>query len=1066
MTKKVLTYSLAAIALLSGCADDFQSYDATGAQKGKGKLIPAGLLGGTVESGTSTRAYSPGGKFVWMPEVVASDGTIGANANGVRTNQKIGLCWTGVNTENSDFGAVETAGENVYSNYMYEHIGWMEKGVTAPDFDECTGVLLNGAYLVGETPAGAISADFASTWTGAASTRWNKYYYGDQAGQYTKGGQQKSLNLGAGVFKTDNASVFEGQYIVYFPYTDQFTKGPIIAHQPESFTVDPSDDKYVTYSKYAFLAGVQNHYDGGNAQSSFTAGIYSSSVTINLKSKEGAYNHPIKRVILYSADGIAYETGISASSVIDARIPGTTEYDMTKVTKVGEEKKTNAIYADLKPVVNASWVATFADKNASANYLLTLPVLPQTANLSVILVDDNEKTVKVDFGETELKAAGNTPLTVQVKASEFTTTYYAVDEVSMVDALKKINAAGNDGAAADANRITLLRDINMLATNDDEYTPGTSLAGNTFKAEKNVKIIADASSAGANLIITGNKTTGTSRTFAAAAGKNLTIDVPVIIEGYGCCNTKCGEMNVTVGKNNVVFNGNITNYGKTNINFGAGQGLVQNINGKFTNTWDEEVVKASGYTKGSWGRNLEGGILTISKANDGTTKYDDQSVLNLNGSLINDGSVEVKSDAELSTEGDYGTRSLKVNVKDLENTGKLKVGKSSAAGEQDIVGGDVIIKQNAILVVTGSLRNTNVNAWIHAEGDGHSDTYDGRIDINCDAKNNGTVENDGVINIVGNFDNSNGLFLDNLTGQVGGKAVNNGSDVNGYSVKYVRGINKDAYMYRTDLKEGIYVSKTNTNQRMAFILNDAVESKSCNVIDVVGCDNGGVYDFKLSDYGNKDITRYDVRVKTEDGSAVSFACTTIDNGTGKYINSKNIGHCMDVHTPVILKTANELNVVNNLTVVKDGSLTQEASVAFFNVGNTIEVKSGASLTTTTISGNFTTTKRGIKTGTFNNSGTVTTNDTFYVTGNFNIKKTGELNSNGNNNVVGQNFELEGLAIFAARTTTDIQGTFNSKTGSMFKRLGLNGGNSYRATVNCNVLGLTQGATVGGWPTEY
>lgn len=1066
MTKKVLTYSLAAIALLSGCADDFQSYDATGAQKGKGKLIPAGLLGGTVESGTSTRAYSPGGKFVWMPEVVASDGTIGANADGVRTNQKIGLCWTGVNTVNSDFGAVETAGENVYSNYMYEHIGWMEKGVTAPEFNECTGVLLNGAYLVGETPTGATPADFASTWTGVTSTRWNAYYYGNQAGQYTKGGKATPLNLGAGVFKTDNASVFEGQYIVYFPYTDQFTKGPIIAHQPESFTVDPSDDKYVTYSKYAFLAGVQNHYDGGNAQSSFSAGIYSSSVTINLKSKEGAYTHPIKRVILYSADGIAYETGISASSVIDARIPGSTEYDMTKVTKVGEEKKTNAIYADLKPVRDASWVATFAHKDDPANYLLTLPVLPQTANLSVILVDNNEKTVKVDFGETELEAAGNTSLTVQVKASEFTTTYYAVDEVSMVDALKKINVAGNNGSAADANKITLLRDINMLATNDSEYT-GTSLAGNTFMAEKNVKIIADASSAGANLIITGNKlTTGTSRTFAAAAGKMLTIDVPVIIEGYGCCNTNCGEMNVTVGKNNVVFNGNITNYGKTNINFGAGQGLVQNFNGKFTNTWDEEVVKATGYTKGSWGRNLAGGILTISKANDGTTKYDDQSVLNLNGSLINDGSVEVKSDAELSTEGDYGTRSLKVNVKDLENTGKLKVGKSSAAGEQDIVGGDVIIKKNAILAVTGSLKNTNVNAWIHAEGDGHSDTYDGRIDINCDAKNIGTVENDGVINIVGNFDNSDGLFLDNLTGQVGGRPVYNGSDdVNDYSVKYVRGIEKDAYMYRTDLKEGIYVSKTNTNQRMAFILNDAVESTSCNVIDVVGCDNGGLYDFKKSDYRSKDITKYDVRVKTADGSAVSFVCTTTDS-EGKYINSKNIGHCMDVHTPVILETANELNVVNNLTVVKDGSLTQEASVAFFNVGNTIEVKSGASLITKAISGSFTTTSRGIKTGTFNNSGIVTTSAKFYVTGDFNIEKTGELHSNGNNNVVGKNFELKGLAIFAPKTTTDIKDTFNSKAGSMFKRLGLNGGNSYRATVNCNVLGETKGATVGGWPTEY
>ena len=281
-TNKFLLVSLAA-AMMAGCADDeFVTNNGINGNEGlKGELVKAGLLGiGRSEADTQTRAYNPAGNFVWMPSELTENGELTAG----RKNQKVGLCWTGVAKDG--FGAVDVADQKVYTNYEYEHVGWLDVEATAPKVDPCDdSTLLNGAYIIGE---GTPEAKFEGTFNNTG--RWNKYYYGETTGKYENtsewaGSESEytgDLALGRGVFATKNASVFKGQYLAYYPYTNDFKQGQIVAHEPTTFAVEQTADRYATASDVAFSIGLVDDYEGGTSASGIGAKTLSGFLIANL----------------------------------------------------------------------------------------------------------------------------------------------------------------------------------------------------------------------------------------------------------------------------------------------------------------------------------------------------------------------------------------------------------------------------------------------------------------------------------------------------------------------------------------------------------------------------------------------------------------------------------------------------------------------------------------------------------------------------------------------------------------------------------------------------------------
>lgn len=1039
MTKKIFTYSLAVAAMLASCNDDFQNIESGVESGSKGKLVEAGLLGVNSVVTEGTRAFNPVGGFVWMPEALEATGELTAE----RLNQKVGLCWTGVNTTNPQYGAASSVGENVFTNYEYEHVGWMDMTAAELDFYECDGTISNGAFIKGEAPAGCMEADFAGTYmTGG---RWNKYYYAAKQGQRSG---SEALNLGSGIFKTNNASVFEGQYVVYFPYTDKFTKGAIIANTPDVFDVNHDIDLYDAASKHAFQLGYINHYEGGNRSTNFQTKNYTNFLRIAEKA-DLLDAGDVKTVIIYSPEkGIVYEQGVDASSVIAARRAD----DMSLVKQVGEGVQTNAVFANLSEGANE--YANIAD----GEDFVILPMIPQEFdNLAVILINKDGKSQYHTFNDVKFEAGKGLTLTVNAGNTAWKDIYYAVDEPTFAFALNKINNA----AAPDAE-IRILRGIDMEAVNDADYATAGQIS-----VAKNITITADPTCASAGFIIKSE----TTRTIEAtvATGASLKVMVPVVIEGAGCCWNTAATLNVggtdATGVEKVAFTKDVTNYGTLNVGGTKSEVAVEFED--VQNIWDTEYQMGKGYSKGSIAR---GKTTDAAKFNIVANLSAKVQTVTINGTLKNEGSVAVTSNKALATANAEGTRSLNVNIADVENTGVLAKGKTKAETDADIIGGDIEVSKNALVRVANSIKNTNIWAYVHVDGEGNSDENDGRIDIKGaqNSSNKGTIENDGVINLLGgSLDNTAGLFIDNLTGQVGGIPVDNGSAPADYVTYFYKGI-EGANDYMTDLKSGIFVAKTATNDRMAFIINDAVESKSVVVIEVVGVEaTPGYYNFSMPIYKGKDLRNYDVRINA--GTEIPFIAAET-NTAGEYIATKSVGHCLDIYSDLKLGSSNALNVEKNVFVREGNTLNVTANIAEFNIGKDLTVEATATVNTVlktanTVSElNVMNVKNDIK-----NYGDINSKRNFTVGRDFRIYKTGNLDSdgiaNGTPNEVTRDFVLAGKAAFARYTTTIVKGTFTSGSESQFVREGLGSSDVYRATVNVGTLGTTAGSATGGWPTQ-
>lgn len=1064
MTKKILTYSLAVAAMLASCNDDFQNIESINSANGtKGKLVEAGLLGLNATVDAETRALNPVGGFVWMPDSLNDDGTLTAS----RKNQRVGLCWTGVNSENAEFGAIATPGTNVFTNYEYEHVGWMEKGAKNVDFDECDGGIMNGAFIIGEKPTDAcFEALFEGDFATPASPRWTKYYYGATEGKSKKEGNP-ALNLGSGIFKTDNASVFEGQYVVYFPYTDKFTKGAIIANTPDKFDVSHDIDLWDAASKSAFQLGYISHYAGGNRATNFQTANYSNFLKIQDSSVELG-TEDIMTVIVYSpTQGILYQKGVDAASVIAARQAG----DMTQVKQVDTDKdaETNAIYANLTEGDNN--YATIGDGEDIA----ILPMLPQSfSDLAIILINKDGLSQYHEIGAVDLNAGKGKLVKVDTNV-DWKPVYYAVDEPTFAYAVNKIYESEYENA-----EIRILRNIEMFAKNDTLYRV-TDPAYIAF--DKNIDITADASCASAQITIT-SETTRYIESLNSDA--KLNVNVPVVVEGYGCCWGENATLNVGGwdgrAEDKVTFGAEVTNYGTVNLGYYIqdqkpakvkaevveGENFFYDVTFKenFYNIWDTEYQNKKGYSKGSKEREqIEG----AAKLNISAQVTEDVLKVNFEKSIINDGEVTVNSQNAFEDGDAEGNRSLKVYINDVVNTGILAVKAKDAKAEEDIIGGKIAISDYAMVTIKNTLKNVNDYAYIYVEGIGESETNDGRIDIKNagDSKNEGTIDNNGVINLLGgSLNNAEGLFVDNLTGQVGGIAVYNGDQPADYIDQYYKGIKKPENRYITDLKTGIFVAKTATNDRMAFILTDAVESNSAVVVEVLGQD-GGYYNFSNARYKNKDLRKYDVRINSDEEIAFIAAANT----DGKFSATKSVGHCVDILDGSALKfgSSNGLNVEKNVFVRTGGEMLLTANVACVTVGNDLIVEKDGNVETTLKTAETVSTANELKVvHNINNSGMITSNRNFVVGNDFIITADGNLDSNGiangTPNTVGNNFELSGKATFANYTTTIVNKVFNSETGSEFIREGISG-TVYRATVNVGTIGKTEGTAQGGWPTQ-
>lgn len=1051
-TNKILLFSLAA-AMMAGCADDeyIINNGVNGGSEGlNGKLVEAGLLGVARDNGDAeTRVYSPEGEFVWMPTELAANGALTAN----RLNQKIGLCWTGRDADG--YGATEQLSEKVYTNYEFEHVGWLDQAASAPITNPCAvNELMNGAFIVGE---GDPKASFEGDYTGGSEVvkvRFNKYYYGETEGRYSKTNHKEStgfLDLDRGVFKTNNASVFQGEYLVYYPYTKAFTKGQILANLPQTFTVDVTKDRYAAASDSSFSIGYIKQYNGGSSAAGLDAKTLNGFLIVKLYnaslSGKAAADKTIKKVVFYSesTNGIVYRQDLNAKKCVeDLADNGKIDYKNGELFIDNANKKvTNALVANMVTGVTegATIKGTKDEPTKPAEYTwVALPVLPQKIEgLKVILIDDEDKSLEIDMStQGQIASYGTQIKEINLYGQEFKNEYLAVDERSFISAMAKIKESGSKSINKDANKVKLLRDIELtLGNNVADYKGNGKYMGeyNSLFFDRNITIY---SNANAKLILKSGTKMHIKNLGSVITGTGvdktpvLTVNVPMVIQGTECCGEKVAKLSIGGARNvaepcTVEMNNGIENRGTLALG-----------------------NNAEGYSSIS----IKGGLKNVYDSYVGTRKLttDAATVYLLGGHTSGNASISID---EVENDGNIYSWASAVDIWNYpnvqkfadDNTGLTRVVNSTIG---TLVNNNVVQIGERTLMTVGSKFENNADALVKTYGQSYSAT-DGRLDVKATSSvNAGVMDNNGVVNFTGTNMKNSGLFIDQLSGQVGGKYVDNGNG-DGCSMTY------NDLTYKTDLLvEGIYVSKVATKERLQFALTDAVESNSVNVLEILDCENEYYYNLAVVDPQDK-LKGKDVYINSK--NVITFKSWE-QGESDKIAVANSFGHCVTVRSGKTLQVMDGLlSTVNNVVVETGANFIPKAN----NEADKSEITIGGNLEnagTTTHGANILIIKKDLV-----NYAKFTSNNNFNVEGN--VSTSGTFDSNGALNTVSNNFTQQGNSsnsTFAAQTTTTINGTFNCLDGK-FEREGLDGGTNYRATVNVGVLGETNGRTTTAWPTE-
>jgi len=341
--------------------------------------------------------------------------------------QAVGLCWLG-----------ETTGADVYTNYQFYHFGWLKKGETVADVDNCDPFnLYNGATYNEITLAADGNLDEEADETNfnlpPAKSSWE-------------------LNYNSGVYKTENKTIFGGQYIVYYPYNPEFQKtGTIPAKAKTSFdwnvTTDDYDSPELGQATFRYSAPVD--IEGGMKAANF--GLYNLSTLVRLRvftaSAGDAYIHnDIDKVVLYSESGkFVKQANLAADKIKDGK-QGQELYAETEGTKT----------------ITVNFQGTFPqlDTKNSTNVSAYFTVLPTTVDDLVALVHNytNGFWYRVELPAAEFKAGSAKVIDVTVKEADITSDYVAVDQESLEAALE---AADANASESNPQTVTVIGDIKL-----------------------------------------------------------------------------------------------------------------------------------------------------------------------------------------------------------------------------------------------------------------------------------------------------------------------------------------------------------------------------------------------------------------------------------------------------------------------------------------------------------------------------------------------------------------------------------------------------------------------------
>lgn len=699
--------------------EEFEENSISEVQKGELVELPENyLLSGVMGNNSSTRSIYNGTSFAWLPF-------------GDNTPDAIGLCWRG--------GTYASNGSVVYTNYKFDHYGWLGKGEEKAVLD-CDGHLENGRLL----------GDLVNNEADLLKGTWPVY----NSAKYP----DLKVDAKNGLFNTCNTTIFKGDYIVYYPYNDKFNEvGYIPATAPSNIKRDVNgltEENYTKeLAKEIFVAGTMNGVEGGQQNGVFSTNFVSGGIVVKITADNSDLK--IHKVVLLSDNGFATKVNLDASKIA-AGATGANLY-AAEPTEFA-----NTLVAEFYNSANNkqdNLEITSGKTNSVA--FAALPTTASTAlkNAKVILVDENEKSYLADAQLTEVKSLASgewNVIKVKAKAVDFKDVAYAYDTESLINLLVK-----HSGTTGKGQTINVLNKITL----DPSYTFTLPYGGDTegrldkkfIGSERSIYIAENLTLTGKGSIVVPAdlqlvfKSVGTAQKPATVA-----FNIPVTIENKGCC----GNYNGTV-----VLRTASDGFGKYTFTKIENEGtlyLGNDLNGKVDITVDE--------------LNNNGGLINsycINKNNDkpGSTI----NIKKLTNTFV---TRDTETDEEKANNGrinvvakfwnpETGEKEVAVQGKKLcvnMTVGELNNGENAY----------VLVGKRAYFGIEGAATNAGKIKVETASVNNNSEDAQMYIARSGAVSNSGLIENFGVINNEGSLKNSSadGDIVDHVGCQFGGnKAV-------------------------------------------------------------------------------------------------------------------------------------------------------------------------------------------------------------------------------------------------------------------------------------------------------
>lgn len=650
MKSKYLFFAMAAATMAACSNEDFVQNSSSIGSDNLGKLIEAPVLGVGVSLGGETRAFGNDG-WEWTPTT-----TTGGNGSAqVTAVESIGLCWTGVNNNKDGYaGPAKETGDMVYTNVKFDHVGWLYTGEKSPDL-HC-GELTNGEFHNWRelTPKAKYES---SKWvaTGAGV-----------------------LDYQRGMFKSDNSTIYEGEYIVYFPYNDSFWNAPVTAEQERIMTLglDASNHVANTYqlvSENAFNVGYKSSINGGDEACDFSTKILTSGVKFTLS---GAAE--IKEIVLLSKGQKAFITRQELSAKGLKKYANSQNYSFKSLAEIylGDSEYTSSTL--VVKTNNKSKNLLIEDGCEAQFYVPFLPNKDGIDELHVLFVNNDGKVAEVtkdSWKELEFNPSVFNAITLHFDGDKvydtnnklvgtFTDVNYAYDEESFIAAFNKARTNATNSTPA-PRTIKLLDDITLTKQVDSYFTASTNYvlvnSDEDLNGEKNVLTLGGIEEKNVDYLF-----------------RNAEFDADIVNVPQGCCNK--GKATLTLVDFTTTANTNLTLYGTELTLYNRNIKFNGDVYSKFEGIDEEDenhidrvpqiklvalnsnpnkvIAKANFINEGimtipvKTKFELDGGQLTNAETSVGEEEYRASITVAGNGNAGEDGVLLMTKEAKLTNEGD------------------------------------------------------------------------------------------------------------------------------------------------------------------------------------------------------------------------------------------------------------------------------------------------------------------------------------------------------------------------------------------------------------------------------